>query len=450
MTRSVMSNGFTVAISGRSATFGYANPTAAVISGARPVGAGWSSTIGATKVAGGGLELATLAPTRLGNAAIDVVAKTKLSPAAIAKAIAKPTAGMALALAASLALKPLLDEACIRLRGGSMQLAAGAEWEECVKEASMQYRIVNYDSPWRDSQPAACTAFVAYWNANVTRYTGMTISFVDVAGGTCNVKQVYQGSGNVANERAPYGFETSGSGTPKPTDRYTDVSADSVQSTPQTKIPESNSLPGIAREILESGGEIDGDDMTVSGPSEVANPKIEEEKSVKETPDPQPDNPNAKRREETTTKTKTSEKLTYDKDTVSASEKKEEERCIKVITGSGKESTACDGAVTESTKPKGEDSDLCKLHPEILACKEIDVPEAEIPKKTRELTYTEESIFGSGTCPADRFSMVGGQSMKVVDWAQSCDYVARYFRPLFLAMGALVAFIILIPAKTEL
>ncbi len=456
MTRSVMSNGFQVLISGRSATFGtFGSASSARIAGATPVGAGWSSALGATKAAGGVLELAAKNPTKLGGAVVDVVAKVKITPAQLAKAIAKPTAGMAIALAASLALKPLLDEACLRLRGGRMELAAGAEWEECVTTAPgpvMKWATTNDASTFYGDPEQAC---LANKPANY-RYTHFELTGEDSGkcmrsvGGTPDNYWFLIGQRMCGDKPAKYQSGAWVCAEPsQPSGQYVPVTPDEAISKLQTKIPESNSLPDIAREILGSGGEIDADDTTVSGPSEVANPKIEEDKTVKETPDPQPNNPNAKRREETTTKTKTSEKLTYDKDTVSAREKKEEERCIKVITGAGQESTACDGAVTESTKPKGEDSDLCKLHPEILACKEIDVPDGEIPKQSRELTYREESIFGSGSCPADRFVTIAGQQLKVADWGRDCELIAQYYRPLFLAVGALISFFILIPARTD-
>lgn len=99
--------------------------------------------------------------------------------------------------------------------------------------------------------------------------------------------------------------------------------------------------------------------------------------------------------------------------------------------------------------PETEPSDLCKDNPDILACQTLDTPDGTIPKSNKNISYSEESVFGFGSCPADRYLTLhtNGQSLKVTDWARSCDAISTYFRPLLLAMAAFVAWMILVPGK---
>lgn len=103
---------------------------------------------------------------------------------------------------------------------------------------------------------------------------------------------------------------------------------------------------------------------------------------------------------------------------------------------------------TEDKPTQDSDKSLCEKHPEILACAkvELDVPDGEIPKATKELTYTPEA-FGGGSCPADLYSSVGGQTIKVYDWAQTCGVVTTYLRPIIILLGAMGALFILIPGR---
>jgi len=107
---------------------------------------------------------------------------------------------------------------------------------------------------------------------------------------------------------------------------------------------------------------------------------------------------------------------------------------------------------TDNKQPDTKDpetSDLCKDNPDILACQTLDTPDGTIPKSNKNISYTEESIFGFGSCPADRYLTLqtNGRTLKVTDWARSCDAISTYFRPLLLVMAAFVAWMILVPGK---
>lgn len=105
---------------------------------------------------------------------------------------------------------------------------------------------------------------------------------------------------------------------------------------------------------------------------------------------------------------------------------------------------------TDTPREDGkEDRDFCDKNPESLACTELDTPEGEIPKSTVNVTYSIENSWGSGSCPADKYATLAGKSVKVYDWAQTCDYVATYVRPMLLVLCALGALFIVMPGRAE-
>lgn len=105
---------------------------------------------------------------------------------------------------------------------------------------------------------------------------------------------------------------------------------------------------------------------------------------------------------------------------------------------------------TDTPREDGkEDRDFCDKHPESLACTELDTPEGEIPKSTFEVSYSIENSWGSGSCPADKYATLAGKSVKVYDWAQTCNYVATYVRPILLVLCALGALFIVMPGRAE-
>lgn len=105
---------------------------------------------------------------------------------------------------------------------------------------------------------------------------------------------------------------------------------------------------------------------------------------------------------------------------------------------------------TDTPREDGkEDRDFCDKNPESLACTELDTPEGEIPKSTFNVTYSIENSWGSGSCPSDKYATIAGRSIKVYDWAQTCDYVATYVRPMLLVLCALGALFIVMPGRAE-
>lgn len=103
-----------------------------------------------------------------------------------------------------------------------------------------------------------------------------------------------------------------------------------------------------------------------------------------------------------------------------------------------------------SSSPGGkppEKFDLCAEHPDVLACQKIDfdTPDGEIPKSTKQITFQEESVFGGGSCPADRvMTLHNGQTVKAWDWAQACQLMLP-IRAMVMTLATFAAFLIVMP-----
>lgn len=126
------------------------------------------------------------------------------------------------------------------------------------------------------------------------------------------------------------------------------------------------------------------------------------------------------------------------------------------ITNNITNQTTTEGTKTSETqdkddvsKPEEEKPDFCEKNPDVIACQKIDfdTPEDEIPRTTKELTYSVEDSWGGGTCPADIYGNVGRQNLKLYDWQKTCSVVTTYLRPLILLLGAMGALFILIPGR---
>lgn len=110
------------------------------------------------------------------------------------------------------------------------------------------------------------------------------------------------------------------------------------------------------------------------------------------------------------------------------------------------DSTTTPGSTTETEddSTKEEEPDICEKNPDSLMCQkpDLDVPDGDIPKATRNVDYQPEDLFGGGSCPANKTMTTHGQQITVWDWGQSCSYIQSYMRPVILVLCAFAAFII--------
>jgi len=94
--------------------------------------------------------------------------------------------------------------------------------------------------------------------------------------------------------------------------------------------------------------------------------------------------------------------------------------------------------------------DLCKEHPDVLACQkvELDTPDGQIPKETRDVSFTPENVGGGGSCPADSFVHLTstGQTLKAWDWTATCNYFLP-IRAIVMTLAAFSALLIVLPGS---
>lgn len=98
---------------------------------------------------------------------------------------------------------------------------------------------------------------------------------------------------------------------------------------------------------------------------------------------------------------------------------------------------------------KKEDQDFCDKHKESIVCAEADTPEQDLPTGKLDISYNYVDIFGNGSCPSDAYLNTHGMSLKVWDWASTCNNVQMYFRPVLIACCAFAAFVIVAAGGKE-
>lgn len=109
------------------------------------------------------------------------------------------------------------------------------------------------------------------------------------------------------------------------------------------------------------------------------------------------------------------------------------------------------GTTTETTEAEPEqEEDECAKRPDSLACAEADTPDGEIPRDTEVVSYEEEALFGSGSCPANLTSSIAtlGQTVTVWDWQKTCE-LALPLRALVLSLAAFSALLIVMPGGAQ-
>lgn len=106
---------------------------------------------------------------------------------------------------------------------------------------------------------------------------------------------------------------------------------------------------------------------------------------------------------------------------------------------------------TTSTETKPEKPvDPCDANPDRVGCGTLDTPTEEIPKESKTITYSAESIFGTGSCPANLTANIGtlGKTVTVWDWQKTCEY-SLPLRALIMALAGFAAFLIVMPVKVD-
>jgi hypothetical protein len=118
----------------------------------------------------------------------------------------------------------------------------------------------------------------------------------------------------------------------------------------------------------------------------------------------------------------------------------------------GSTTTTPQGTTTSSTgRPATADEpppSECEKSPNTLGCAELDIPEGEIPRQNKDVSYSAEVLFGSANCPADKSyrSVVTGQAI-VLSYQSTCDGLALYVKPIIIAIALYMAYLIILPGS---
>jgi hypothetical protein len=190
--------------------------------------------------------------------------------------------------------------------------------------------------------------------------------------------------------------------------------------------PSSSNLAKAAKTAMEAGNGVETGKATVSGPASVQGPK--------ET---------TKNADGTSTEKDTKVNCTYATDTLT---------CKLVTTTTQKDAagTPTGTPTTETKEGTPMPDDACKTRPDALGCMKVGEPgEGEIPKKTVNITYTEEALgLGDGSCPANPTwtDKLGSHSLNM---QPICAAFTNWVKPVVLAFAALGALFIVTGWKPE-
>lgn len=119
-------------------------------------------------------------------------------------------------------------------------------------------------------------------------------------------------------------------------------------------------------------------------------------------------------------------------------------------TVTGTTTATTDSETSDAATPDAEDGGLCDTLIGKLICTDLgDAPTDEIPKTTKDLSYTPEVLFGSGTCPADKVVNLGAFTVPLTNMAQTCGWLADFVKPLAILLATFSATLIVIGAPKE-
>jgi hypothetical protein len=121
------------------------------------------------------------------------------------------------------------------------------------------------------------------------------------------------------------------------------------------------------------------------------------------------------------------------------------------------ESATSIGGVTTTTstttKPAETDA-ACATNANGAGCSstDYDTPNDEIPKATKNVSFNAENLgFGGGSCPSNVVMTPANMAapITVINWADNCQKITTYAKPMILAMALFAAMMIIFVGKPE-
>lgn len=391
------------------------------------------------------------------------------TPGAFAKAMMK---GGALGFAAQSAIGTLINEACVRLAGGSMQLAEGGQWEECkfTEQTKWEYSTRTASSTnltgagstgWQTSAQTACNMWLDTADNNlpagVSRYMttetekpiGTVLPAVPGGDFRCKLTTSYSSPHPNAGQPPVHDYADVAirtNGTTQVQDGYQPASESAAEARLTAALnawvqrdflygfsPSNHGLDDLGNELFAGGRSVESTTSSVDPTSQTSitgTPKVTTSVTNNVT---------------TTTTTTTTNNYghTYNSPTNTITITHTTTTSTTTNNGSGTETTTTE---TEEKPPE----DPCAKFPDRVGCKNLGTPEAgTIPTDSKTVSYTAEDLgLGSGSCPPPvSFSTVAGTHY--ISYQGACDFVETYMKPVALLIGALMALFILMPGRVE-
>lgn len=304
----------------------------------------------------------------------------------------------------------------------------GDDYRSCANGTCYEYATQNFDASYWGTPTGACKVDVLARNALATdgyKWTQKRIVFNGVEA-SCELSY-HNKDGDLMFERFSdlqkrVRLGDSGTWNPATSQEIKD------------SLYNNNPPPAIVDELAKHGNIVwPLGDPTITGPSSITGPK--------ETTT----NPDG-----STSTRETKTPITYDGGTATAGNP--------TTTTTKRNTDGSDGGTTTTTTEPGNEpskdeeppKDPCDEHPERVGCLDIDVPEGDIPRENKTVTWTPEDPFGSGSCPVDQTLNLTttNQTVKVTNWVQMCEWSIP-LRAIILALATFAAFLIVMPGETR-
>lgn len=118
--------------------------------------------------------------------------------------------------------------------------------------------------------------------------------------------------------------------------------------------------------------------------------------------------------------------------------------------GSPTTTTTTTGSTTPDPATREEQAqDPCINAPNRVACIELGTPEGDIPRDTRDIDFEPEELFGGGSCPSDQTFTFRSSVIPITNYAQACDLLQTYVRPMAILLAFFAAMMILARGMPE-
>jgi hypothetical protein len=348
----------------------------------------------------------TTVPIPKANRGVVIDVKAKIVKPSAAKALAKFAMKNIPIISNAYAIGELLQDLGVTKNANGELEHAGSAGLEYHPGSGWPF------SGWYSSQSAMCAAIQGYFATYVLEFCTVGSYYLGPTNAESTGWRVYEAG------YSPYGGSVT-TRTAPPTPNVLDESelegllnADSLTS---------DKAQRAITDAINSGESIETETPTVTGPASVPGAT-----TTKSEVGPAGT---------TTSTTNTTHNVTY------------EGNKINFTTVNITNVTHPNGTTTTTTETKEEEpEDPCAINPDSIACKDLDVPDGEVPKKTENITFSvEASPFGAGACPANP-TWSDSLGAHTINLAPYCSIVVSVVRPVVLAFAALAALMICMAA----